>query len=67
MIIIDFVVGAGSSKETETQVLFDLYMMMENGAERDEQEWSKIFFEAGFSDFKIMPVLGARSLIQVFP
>ncbi|KAF6987100.1 hypothetical protein CFC21_004780 [Triticum aestivum] len=67
VIIIDFVVGAGSSKETETQVLFDLYMMMENGAERDEHEWSKIFFEAGFSDYKIMPVLGARSLIQVFP
>jgi len=52
-------------KHKETQVLFDLYIMFINGVERDEQEWKKIIFEAGFSDYKIIPVLGVRSIIEV--
>jgi hypothetical protein len=69
VIIIDIVVGEESSslKHKETQALFDLYIMLVNGIERDEQEWKKIFFEAGFSDYKISPVLGARSIISVYP
>ena len=47
--------------------MFDLYMTLVNGIERDEQEWKSIFFEAGFSDYKISPVLGARSIIEVYP
>ena len=47
--------------------MFDLYMTIINGIERDEQEWKSIFFEAGFSDYKISPVLGARSIIEVYP
>ncbi|XP_066363834.1 O-methyltransferase ZRP4-like [Miscanthus floridulus] len=69
VIIMDIVVGAGSSdqKHVETQVLFDLFIMTINGAERDEKEWKKIIFEAGFSSYKIMPVLGVRSIIEVYP
>ena len=67
-IILDMVSGGQSSniKHKETQVLFDLYIMFINGVERDEQEW-KIIFEAGFSDYKIIPVLGVRSIIEVYP
>jgi hypothetical protein len=65
VIILDIMVGAGSS--LETQVLFDLFIMFINGAERDEQEWKNILFEAGFSDYKIIPVLGVRSIIEAYP
>ena len=69
MIIIDMVVGSGSSdaKQLETQVLYDLLIMGINGVERDEEEWKKIFFEAGFKDYKIMPILGVRSIIELYP
>lgn len=69
VIIIDIVVGEESSglKHRETAALFDLYIFLVNGIERDEQEWKKIFFEAGFSEYKISPVLGARSIISVYP
>ncbi|KAF8725494.1 hypothetical protein HU200_020021 [Digitaria exilis] len=69
VIILDMVIGAGSlnDKQKETQVLFDLYIMAINGAQRDEQGWKKIIFEAGFSDYKIIAVLGARSIIEVYP
>jgi hypothetical protein len=69
VIILDMVVGGQSPniKHKETQVLFDLFIMFVNGVERDEQEWKKIIFEAGFSDYKIIPVLGVRSIIEVYP
>lgn len=68
VIIADMVVGAGSrdQKHKETQVMFDLFIMFVNGIERDEQEWKKIIFKAGFSDYKITPVLGVRSIIEVY-
>jgi hypothetical protein len=63
------VVGAGSSSlnHKETQVIFDLFMMFINGVERNEQEWKRIIFQAGFSDYKITPILGVRSIIEVYP
>ncbi|CAL5022407.1 unnamed protein product [Urochloa decumbens] len=66
VIIVDIVVGAGQSdlKNNEVQALFDLFVMNINGIERDEKEWKKLFFEAGFSDYKITPVLGVRSIIE---
>ncbi|XP_051209901.1 O-methyltransferase ZRP4 [Lolium perenne] len=69
VIIMDIVVGAGPSgvKHKELQVLFDLYMTIVDGIERDEQEWKKIFQEAGFSGYQILPVLGFRSIIEVYP
>jgi hypothetical protein len=41
--------------------------MFVNAVERDEQEWKKIIFEAVFSDYKIIAVLGVRSIIEVYP
>ncbi|CAN6341392.1 unnamed protein product [Urochloa humidicola] len=69
VIILDMVVGAGPSniKHKEAQVMFDLFVMCINGAERDEQEWKKIIFEAGFSGYRIIPVLGVRSIIEIYP
>lgn len=66
----DMVVGYEQSniKHLETQVIFDLFIMMVNGVERDEKEWKKIFIEAGFKDYKILPVAGGTlSLIEVYP
>uniref|UniRef100_A0A0E0DZR6 O-methyltransferase domain-containing protein n=1 Tax=Oryza meridionalis TaxID=40149 RepID=A0A0E0DZR6_9ORYZ len=37
------------------------------GGEREEHEWKKIFLEAGFSDYKIKPILGFISVIEVYP
>ncbi|KAJ1296790.1 hypothetical protein BS78_01G329400 [Paspalum vaginatum] len=69
VIIVDMVVGYGAPnrKVLETQVMFDIFIMMVNGAERDEQEWKKIFTKAGFKDYKILPVLGVHSIIEVYP
>ncbi|KAL6875633.1 hypothetical protein ACP4OV_013146 [Aristida adscensionis] len=69
VIILNIVVGAGPSsfRHTEMQAMYDLYMMIVNGMERDEQQWKNIFHEAGFSDYKITPVLGVRSIIEVYP
>ncbi|CAO1944821.1 unnamed protein product [Urochloa humidicola] len=73
VVIIDIVVGGSSStsatKEVfEAQLLMDMCMMvLVTGKERDEETWSKIFMDAGFTGYKIRPVLGARSVIEVYP
>lgn len=73
VIIIDMVImkdnGDGGDKEhVETQLLFDmLTMVLVIGKQRDEEEWAKLFSDAGFSGYKISPILGVRSLIEVFP
>ncbi|XP_072993084.1 trans-resveratrol di-O-methyltransferase-like [Typha latifolia] len=66
VIIIDIVVDL--EKPNGIELLFDLLMMMVCGSfERNEKEWRKIIWEAGFSDYKIMPVLGVRSIIELYP
>ncbi|XP_015693527.1 acetylserotonin O-methyltransferase 1-like [Oryza brachyantha] len=69
VVIINVVVGQGANDVAirETQVLYDMYVMSVDGIERDEHEWRKIFLEAGFSDYRIMPILGYQSIIEVFP
>jgi hypothetical protein len=72
VIIINMVVGSGTSKladtlKEEAQVLYDLFLMVFEGGEREEHEWEKIFLEAGFSGYKVIPVLGIRSIIEVYP
>ncbi|XP_028117939.1 trans-resveratrol di-O-methyltransferase-like [Camellia sinensis] len=42
-------------------------MVLAIGRERSEKEWEKIFLEAGFSHYKITPIFGLRSLIEVYP
>ncbi|EXB67902.1 8-hydroxyquercetin 8-O-methyltransferase [Morus notabilis] len=52
----------------ETQLFFDMLMMvLVRGRERKETEWAKLFLDAGFSTYKITPILGVKSLIEVFP
>ncbi|WCJ30892.1 O-methyltransferase family protein [Euphorbia peplus] len=70
VIIIDMV--RGNQKQdyatTETQLFFDMLMMMVvTGKERDEKEWAKLFSDAGFSNYKITASLSLRSIIQVYP
>ncbi|CAN4089307.1 unnamed protein product [Withania somnifera] len=70
VIIIDMVMDIqnGDDKSYETQYLIDVLMMVVlTGKERSEQEWAKLFSDAGFSDYKIFPVLGLRSIIEVYP
>ncbi|XP_022152414.1 probable O-methyltransferase 3 [Momordica charantia] len=52
----------------ETQLCGDV-LMMTNFAirKRNEREWKNLFLAAGFSDYKIIPMLGLRSLIEVYP
>jgi len=69
VIIMNVVIGYGSLDKIvkEAQVLFDMYMMRYGGSEREEHEWRKIFSKAGSSDYKITPILGFHSIIEVFP
>ncbi|KAG8068029.1 hypothetical protein GUJ93_ZPchr0005g15572 [Zizania palustris] len=54
-------------KHKELHALYDLFIMLINGTDRDEQQWKKVIFEVGFSDYKIMLVLGFRSIFEVYP
>jgi len=71
VIVIDMVLESekGSIKESvETQLFFDMLMMVVlTGKERNEKEWIKLISSAGFSDYKITPILGLRSLIEIYP
>jgi hypothetical protein len=69
VIIVDMVVGSGPNETVtrDTQIFFDLLIMCFDGIEREEFEWKKIFMEAGFSDYKIVSVLGVRSVIELYP
>lgn len=69
VIIIEMVVDfdIGSPKLAETQLLFDMHMMIHTtGKQRTAAQWSKIFTDAGFTDYKIIPTLGLRSIIEVY-
>ncbi|KAI3711124.1 hypothetical protein L2E82_40983 [Cichorium intybus] len=70
VIIIDMVLKTeeGDEKSLETQLFFDMLMMVNlTGRERTEKDWSKLFFDACFSHYKITPILGLRSIIEVYP
>ncbi|KAA8526330.1 hypothetical protein F0562_008467 [Nyssa sinensis] len=69
LIIIDMMIeNKKDDKSIETQLFFDmLVMILLPGRERTEEEWKKLFLDAGFSDYKITPILGLRSLIEVYP
>ncbi|WMV20985.1 hypothetical protein MTR67_014370 [Solanum verrucosum] len=70
VIVIDIVIDnqKGDDKSFETQLFSDVLMMVHvSGKERNEQEWAKLFSDAGFSDYKISPILGLRSVIEVYP
>ncbi|KAI3744116.1 hypothetical protein L1987_57192 [Smallanthus sonchifolius] len=63
LIIIDMVVTVreGENDLLETQLFCDMLMMtLVTGRERSEKDWAKLFVDAGFSDYKITPILGLR-------
>ncbi|PKI37933.1 hypothetical protein CRG98_041676 [Punica granatum] len=70
LIIVDIVLGycKEDAESVETQLFLDMLMIvLYNAKERTEREWAKLFVEAGFRDYKITPMLGLRSLIEVYP
>ncbi|KAI4968722.1 hypothetical protein ZWY2020_046052 [Hordeum vulgare] len=70
VIIIDMVRGSanGDRKINEMEAIQNLFMMYITGIERNEIEWKRIFSDAGFSDdYKILPVLGPYSVIEIYP
>lgn len=69
VIIIDMVVdNENINKSVETQLFFDMLMMVIlTGKERNKKEWVKLILSAGFSDYKITPILGLRSMIEIYP
>uniref|UniRef100_A0A9I9DIS7 Trans-resveratrol di-O-methyltransferase-like n=1 Tax=Cucumis melo TaxID=3656 RepID=A0A9I9DIS7_CUCME len=70
LIIIDIVMEDKKEEKesTETQLLFDVLMMVNlGGKEMNENEWKNLFMEAGFSGYKIISKLGLRSVIEVYP
>lgn len=53
---------------TETKLSCDILLMtLLPGKERTEKEWAKLFAAAGLGNYKITPILGLRSVIEVFP
>lgn len=66
VIIIDFVMD-GEAKLEETQLLVNmLLMVLVRGKWRNEKEWSKIFTDAGYKEYKIVNALGMWSVIEVY-
>jgi hypothetical protein len=68
VIIVDTVIGSASKPIfEEAQLLMDLNMMvLVPGKERDEEKWSKMFMDAGFTKYKIL-VQSLRSIHRPFP
>ncbi|OWM64338.1 hypothetical protein CDL15_Pgr010129 [Punica granatum] len=70
LIIIEMVIDNPTEEDEkikETQLLADVAMMNIMGLERNREEWAKLFTDAGFSGYKISPILGLRSVIEVYP
>ncbi|KAL2321111.1 hypothetical protein Fmac_030080 [Flemingia macrophylla] len=70
VIIIEIVIDeAGDDRElTELKLDYDLVMLtMFNGKEREKKEWEKLVYDAGFSSYKITPLFGFKSLVEVYP
>ncbi|KAK4398084.1 8-hydroxyquercetin 8-O-methyltransferase [Sesamum angolense] len=67
VIIVDMVVDFKKEhKAIETQLFFDMLMInLTSGRERTEKDWAKLFSTAGFTSYKITPVFGLRSLIEL--
>ncbi|CAK9316187.1 unnamed protein product [Citrullus colocynthis] len=69
VVVIDIVVRNKKEEDSmETQLLFDMLMMiLVGGKEREEKQWAQLIKEAGFGGYKIFPIMGIRSLIEIYP
>ena len=70
VIIIDEVINTTDDvhpKHSETLLCFDIHMMVHTTRKhRTEEEWRKLFTEAGFKGYNIIPALGLRSIIEIY-
>ncbi|KAI3439868.1 uncharacterized protein J3R85_004286 [Psidium guajava] len=71
VMVIEVVIGHESEEDEASmgiKLCFDMLMMSTvPGKERNEEEWAKLFQEAGFTEYRITPLEGFRSLIEVYP
>ncbi|KAK4271639.1 hypothetical protein QN277_020302 [Acacia crassicarpa] len=70
VMIIDIVINEEKDEADmkDAKLFFDAVMLAAMaGKEREEKEWEKLFLEAGFSHYKITPIFGFRSMIEVYP
>ncbi|CAJ1833346.1 unnamed protein product [Sphenostylis stenocarpa] len=70
VIVIDVVINENEDEHELTGLkhLMDITMAcLINGKERREEEWKKLFLEAGFHSYKISSLTGHLSLIEIFP
>ncbi|KAF4368583.1 hypothetical protein F8388_018707 [Cannabis sativa] len=71
VVVIDMIIenekGEIDDESYETQLFMNMRMILVSGRERNEKELSKLFKDAGFSHYKITPILGLRSLIEIYP
>jgi len=70
VVITEMVLGSGPHRDrniAETEEMHSLFLTCITGVGREEHEWKKIFVDAGFSDYKITPVMGPISVIEVYP
>ncbi|EEF39800.1 o-methyltransferase, putative [Ricinus communis] len=52
----------------KTKLFMDMEMMLIcTGKERNEEEWARLFLEAGFNHYKITATSGLNSIIEVYP
>ncbi|EAZ18627.1 hypothetical protein OsJ_34149 [Oryza sativa Japonica Group] len=71
VIITELVLGSSAASRdanvAEAEDMHSLFLMCISGVGREEREWRAIFSDAGFGDYKITPVLGPISVIEVYP
>ena len=69
IIIIDIVINEKLDEHVITQIKLkmDITMTCVNGKERNEDEWKKLFMDAGLEKYKISPLTEFLSLIEVYP
>uniref|UniRef100_A0A0E0MEW5 O-methyltransferase domain-containing protein n=1 Tax=Oryza punctata TaxID=4537 RepID=A0A0E0MEW5_ORYPU len=69
VIIIEILVGPSLGPVMfEAQLMMDMLMLVNTrGRQRDERDWQDLFLKAGFKDYKIVKMLGARGVFEVYP
>ncbi|CAK8540731.1 unnamed protein product [Lathyrus sativus] len=69
VIVIELVINKKKDEKqiTQLKLQIDIGMACLNGKERNEEELKNLFVEAGFTDYKISPLTGLLSLIEIYP
>ena len=70
MIIVEMVMDSPGQdiETTDVQISSDMEaVVLLRGGEKTEEELAKLSRDAGFTSYKIFPVLGTRSIIELYP